>query len=84
MWVVKIRGLHNVATQITVDHDSIALWGAGKTGGTRNFKGNLREIVSLPQTLQNCVLCFHIQSADSVVWTDNHPAVTRSVNESGD
>ena len=76
MWVVKIRGFHDVSTQIAVDHDSITLWGAGETSGTRNLKGDLREIVSLPQTLQNRVLGFHVQSADSVVWTDNHPSVT--------
>ena len=61
--------------QIAVDHDSITLWCAGKTSGTRNLKGDLREIVSLSQTLENRVLGFHVQPADSVVWADNHPAI---------
>ena len=51
MWVVEIRGFHDVPTQIAMDHDSIALWGSGETSGTRNLEGNLREIVGLPQTL---------------------------------
>ena len=62
-------------TQIAVDHDSITLWCAGKTGRTRNLKGNLRKIVSLPQTLENRVLGFHVQPADSVVWANDHPAI---------
>ena len=51
MRVIEIRGFHDVPTQIAVDHNSITLWGAGETSRTRNLEGNLREIVSLPQTL---------------------------------
>ena len=51
MRIVEIRGFHDSTAKIAVNHDSIALGGAGKTSRTWNFKRDLRKIVSFPKAL---------------------------------